>query len=313
MLPPPPILAGEASPERAVVAPLDLRLLSDLPSLALQAKYLVSGFLSGRHRSPYRGSSVEFAEFRAYQLGDDLRRIDWRLFGRTDRLHIRQFEDEVQLRVFLGIDVSGSMDFRSRDELPTKFESARILCAALGLLAYRQQDAAGLAIIEEELQDVMRARCSLPHWRALIAKLDRVRIGGGSNLNRAVSDWAELLPSRSIVILFSDFYEGAEALTPALRRLQYDRHEVILVQVLDPMEIEMAPALLGTFIAAESGMSLDVDTEAVRQSYLEKFSTFQKELAELAQTVGGDYLVVRTDEPPFQVLEEYLRKRESFS
>src|ERR1043166_8651750 len=136
-------LSSQKKPSSPPLPSLDMRLLADLPNLTLQARYVVQGFLSGRHRSPQKGSSVEFAEYRDYQAGDDLRRVDWRLYGRTDRLHVKQYEEETQLRVFLVMDTSASMDFRSRDGLLRKIEFARLVLAALGMLAHRQSDAFG--------------------------------------------------------------------------------------------------------------------------------------------------------------------------
>src|SRR5450432_76585 len=158
----PPPLPTDVSrgPVRKPLPPLDMALLAELPDLALQARYMVEGFLSGQHRSPQKGSSVEFAEYRMYQPGDDLRRVDWRLYGRTDRLSVKQYEEETQLRVFMVLDVSGSMDFKSERAKFRKIEFARIVLAALGLLAQRQRDAVGLALAAGGLKDFMRARSS---------------------------------------------------------------------------------------------------------------------------------------------------------
>lgn len=160
---PPPLSRHPSMGERKPLPPLDMRLLAELPSLVLQARYMADGSLSGRHRSPQKGASVEFSEYRNYQLGDDLRRVDWRLYGRTDRLHVKQFEEETQLRAFLVLDISASMDFQSRPSVMRKLEFARIAIAALALIAQRQGDAFGLGIAGVELQDFLRARSSVAH------------------------------------------------------------------------------------------------------------------------------------------------------
>jgi uncharacterized protein (DUF58 family) len=289
---------------------LDMRLLADLPNLALQAQYMVEGFLSGRHRSPQKGSSVEFAEYRNYQQGDDLRRVDWRLFGRTDRLHVKQFEEETQLRVFLVLDTSGSMDFRSRPSVMRKIEYARLVLAALGLVAQRQQDAFGLALAGAELTDFLRARSSAAHWRTFTGRLECVAPGGRTALPATLNALAELIPARSLVIVASDFYEDVEFLQTALRRLRYDHHDIIGLHILDPQEIDFDLDDSGTFVDAESGGRLKLDASSVRKNYLERFNAFCGELDRLFHEVGGESARLRTDQPPMEALARYLARRE---
>ena len=303
----PPPLPRPAPPER--LPPLDLRLLADLPSLELRARYLVDSFLSGRHRSPRKGSSVEFAEYRDYQPGDDLRRVDWRLYGRTDRLHLKQYEEDTPLRVFLVLDVSASMDFSSRPPLPRKIESARLALAAVGLLAQRQGDAFGLGIAGEQLTDFLRARSSVPHWRAFVGRLETVAPGGATSLARALEDLANVIPGRSMVVVASDFYEETAALQAALHRLRYDHHEVIGLHVLDPAEIDFDLEQAGTFVDAESGARLRLDAAAVRRGYLARFTLFCRELDQTFRDAGGEVARLRTDRAPLEILSRYLARR----
>ena len=289
--------------------PLDMALLAELPDLALQARYMVEGFLSGQHRSPQKGSSVEFAEYRAYQPGDDLRRVDWRLYGRTDRLHVKQYEEETQLRVFVVLDTSASMDFRSPATKLRKIEFARIILAALGLLAQRQRDAVGLALAGGELTDFMRARSSQAHWRGFIARLEAVVPAGVTSLADSLESLAELVPPRSLVVIASDFYEDSDRLAAALRRLRYDHHDLIGLHVLDPVEIDFDTDDHGTFVDAETGMRLKLDAPAVRKGYLERFGNFCRELDDLFRTLGGESVRLRTDQSSMNVLAEYLAHR----
>lgn len=316
--PPPPyqpiarprVSAAARQPAAASLPPLDMRLLADLPSLALQARYVVEGFLTGRHRSPQKGSSVEFAEYRDYQQGDDLRRVDWRLFGRTDRLQVKQYEEETQLRVFLVMDMSASMDFRSRQEIMRKVEFARLALAALAMLAHRQSDAFGLALVGTELKDFLRARSSIPHWRTFVGRLEFVVPGGTTDLPKALESLAELLPARSLVVIASDFYEDLQPLERVLRRLRYDHHDLIGVHVLDPQEIDFDFNAGGTFLDSETGSRLKLDAPAVRAGYLKRFGAFCKELDELFHSVGGETVRLRTDRQPFDALARYLAQRE---
>ena len=289
---------------------LDMRLLAELPTLELRARYMVEGFLSGKHRSPQKGSSVEFAEYRNYQLGDDLRRVDWRLYGRTDRLHVKQFEEETQLRVFLVLDTSASMDFQSRPTVLRKIEYARLVLAALGLLAQRQQDAFGLATAADGLGDFLKARSSAAHWRTFTGRLECVVPGGGTALARTLESLAELIPPRSLVIIAGDFYEELELLRPALRRLRYDRHDIIGLHVLDPQEVDFDLDESGTFVDAESGQRLKLDGPSVRKNYLARFGAFCAELDRMFYEMGGEMARLRTDQAPMDALARYLAHRE---
>jgi uncharacterized protein (DUF58 family) len=292
------------------VAPLDLALLHDLPSLELRARFVMDGFLAGLHRSPRKGSSVEFAEYRDYQFGDDLRRIDWRLFGRTDRLHIKQTEHETQLRVFLVFDTSGSMRFSSKPgERLAKIDFARTVLAAMGLLALRQGDAFGLATIGTGLDDYLRPKASPAHWRTMLGKLDAMQSGGVTGLGQGLNQLAEILPARSLVVIASDFYSAGDNLTPVLRRLRFDCHEVLLMQVLDPVEVDFNEDWSGTFIDAENGSRLVLDAAAVRAGYLQRMNAFLTQLADTARAEGADHLLLRTDSNPCDALGLYLAER----
>ncbi len=293
------------------VPPLDLALLHDLPSLELRARYVMDGFLTGLHRSPRKGFSVEFAEYRAYQLGDDLRRIDWRLFGRTDRLHVKQYEQETQLRVFLVLDTSASMAYASRpDAWLKKIDFARTMLAALGLLALRQCDAFGLAIIGAELDDFLKPKASQSHWRTALGRMDGLRSGGPTGLAKGLTTLAELLPRRSLVVIASDFYEESAALNAALRRLHFDRQEIIAFQTLDPVEIDLNEDWNGSFVDSETGQKLILDAVAVREGYLHRFQNFLAATQTSFLDQGGDYSLLRTDANPMTALGHYLGRRE---
>lgn len=305
---PPPPTRKQSLP---TLPPLDMRLLADLPNLALQARYMAEGFLWGQHRSPQKGSSVEFAEYRNYQFGDDLRRVDWRLYGRTDRLHVKQFEEETQLRIFLVLDTSASMDFRSRPTAMSKIEFARLALAALGLVAQRQRDAFGLALAGPELTDFLRPKASIAHWRTFVGKLETVRPGGRTSLAKTLESLAELIPARSMVIIASDFYDDLETLEPALRRLRYDHHDLIGLHVLDPQEIDFDLDDSGIFVDAEIGSRLKLDAPAVRKNYLKRFGAFCEELDQLFYEVGGESARLRTDTTPVEAMTMYLAHRNS--
>jgi len=301
---PPPL---PRAPRRA--PPLDLPLLADLPSLALRSRCLVDGFLGGRHRSPQKGSSVEFAEYRDYQLGDDLRRVDWRLFARSDRLHVKQYEEEAQLRVFTVLDASASMDFSSRRGALNKLDYARLALAGIATLAYRQGDAFGLGVAGADLADFLRARSTSPHWHTFIGRLENFRPQRQTALARVLEALAELIPPRSLVVIASDFYEEPPALAAALSRLRYDGHDLIGLQVLDPMELDFDLDQTGIWLDAETGARQDLDAAAVRAGYLQRFGQFCAGLAEQFRAAGGDWVQLRTDQPPIAALAAYVAAR----
>ena len=289
--------------------PLDMKLLAELPSLELQARYLVDGFLNGRHRSPQKGSSVEFAEYRNYQFGDDPRRVDWRLFGRTERLHVRQYEEETQLRIFLVLDASASMDFTSRPKAMNKIQFARLAVAGIAALAQRQGDAFGLGLAGLDLKDFLRARSSLPHWKSFIGRLESVVPSGPTALARVLESLAEVVPARSMIFIASDFYEEPDRLRAALQRLRYDHHEVIGLQVLDPFELDFDLDHAGTFVDAETGLRLKLDSPSAREGYLKRFRQFCAALDEMFHGAGGDLVQLRTDDSPVAALTRYLAAR----
>lgn len=308
----PPSAHAPASVAVDPVTPLDLSVLHDLPSLELRARFMMDGFLNGLHRSPQKGFSVEFAEYRDYQLGDDLRRVDWRLYGRSDRLHVKQFEQETQLRVFLVLDTSASMGYCSRPEnWLRKIDFARTVLAATGLLALRQGDAFGLALIGDGLTEFVKPKASPAHWRHALGHMDAVRCGGNTGLARGLATLAELLPRRSLVVIASDFYDDGEPLRSVLRRFRFDRHEVVALHTLDRGEMDLDDELNGSFVDMETGEKLILDATAVKKGYTERFNHFLKETESSFVDTGGDYELVPTDLSPMSSLGLYLARREN--
>lgn len=298
------------------VAPIDLDLITSLPSLPLRARYLVESFLTGRHRSPLRGTAPEFAEYRTYQVGDELRRIDWRLYGRSDRLCVKQYEDENQLRACLALDLSASLRYASRPGLMTKLDLARTVLAAIALLARRQHDAAGLALLGETataadagLMDFLRPSASIAHQHTLFARLEEPPAARSCNLGPALARIATLLPQGGLVVLASDFYSDLAELDAALRLFRSQRLELVGVQVLDPMEVEFATDTAGRFVDLESGSYLPINTAAVRAGYLKRFTQRQRDLLDLFRGQGADLVMLRTDDNPLPALTAYLGRR----
>lgn len=273
--------------------------------------------MTGRHRSPLKGTSPEFAEYRAYQPGDDLRRVDWRLYGRTDRLQTKQFEDENQLRVSLVLDVSSSLRYASRPGFFTKIDYARTVLAAVALLARRQHDAVGLAFVGEGdaadkgLVGFLRPGSSVQHHYDIFNQLDTPPAARGSATVAGLKRLARLLPGGGLVVVASDFYEDVAELESMLAMFRLERLEMLGLQVLDPMEIEFADAKAGQFVDLESGEHLPLNARAVRKGYLERFTAHRNSLMECCREYGADLLPMRTDAHPLDALSTYLARRSS--
>jgi uncharacterized protein (DUF58 family) len=298
------------------VAPIDLDLMASLPSLPLRARYLVESFLTGRHRSPIKGTSPEFAEYSSYQPGDDLRRIDWRLYGRSDRLCVKKYEDENQLRVCLALDASASLRYASQPDLMTKADLARTVLAAVLLLARRQSDAVGLALLGDTEEtadggvvDFLRPSASLAQQHTLFSRLENPPVARSLDVGRALPRLAALLPRGGIVVLTSDFYCDLAELRNALQRYRSQRLDLVAVQVLDPMEIEFGEESRGRFVDLESGAYVPLDASSVRAGYLKRFGTFQQDLHELFREHGAELVTLRTDESPMTALAAYFARR----
>jgi len=298
------------------VAPIDLELLAALPSVPLRARYLVDCFLAGRHRSPFKGSSPEFAEYGAYQAGDEIRRIDWRLYGRSDRLVVKQFEDESPLRICLALDLSASLRYRSRPELLTKFDFARTILAAVALLARRQQDTVGLAFIgdtavatDASLFDFVRPGSSAAHHAALFKRLDAPPEARTSSIAGALERIASLMPRGSQIVLASDFYADLTGLDAALHRLGSQKIELVALQVLDPMELDFSADVTGRFVDLESDESLALNSGACRAGYLERFGRFRRELTKVFRSHEVELSLLRTDANPLTALASCLAAR----
>jgi uncharacterized protein (DUF58 family) len=305
--------AGEAVPpgmsRRAdLLGPHELSALGGLEFIARQ---VVEGFIAGLHRSPHRGFSVEFAEHRMYQPGDDLRYIDWRMYGRSDRYYIKQFEEETNLRAYVLVDVSASMAWTSAPgELPPKLWYAKLLAASLSLLLVRQGDAVGMLAFDDSMREHVSPRGGRRHWHDLLRMLGRLDATGRTDAGTALRDLAGRLRRRGLVILLSDLLVDTDSARLALRFLRHRGHEVLVLHIIDPGERELPPVGEARFVDPETEEELPVSAAELRKEYREAVERAIDEWrAELAPQ-GIDYVVAGTDEPPGHALRAYLHKRE---
>ncbi len=296
-------MASNASPNRTStptdkssrVADIDPLAVMRIKNLQLRAKAIVEGFYNGLHRSPYHGFSVEFSEYRPYTVGDDLRSLDWKLFARTDRYYIKQFEDETNRRCYLVFDQSKSMGFGSLDY--AKIEYARTLVATIAYYLTLQRDSIGLLTFDQEIGDFISARNRPGHLRQLFVSLSRPVAGTGTDIDTPLKQIASLVRRRGLIILVSDLLASIETLRTNLAYLRSRGHEVMILRTLDPSELELHLESPSMVVDMESGREIYLDPDAARESYRERFEEHQKQIQATCDALGVDLFMMRTDEP----------------
>lgn len=290
---------------------LEPRELAAMGGLEFVARHVVEGFLTGLHRSPHRGFSVEFAEHRMYQPGDDLRYIDWRMFGRSDRYYVKQFEEETNLRSYLLVDASSSMGWSSDPRnLPDKSWYARQLAACVALLLLRQGDAVGLVGFDQVAREHITPRGGRRHWRELLRAIGTLEPQGKTEAATTLRDIAARLRRRGLVILISDLLVEPEATRLALKFLRHRGHEVLIFHLIDPGERELPGVGDARFVDPETGEELPVSVADLRIEYRAAVNHALAEWQRTSAPLGIDYVVVPTDQPMVHALRAYLHKRE---
>jgi uncharacterized protein (DUF58 family) len=292
---------------RTVGAPLDPALLDRLGGLELVARTVVEGFMAGHHRSPHRGSSVEFAQHRAYVQGDELRHVDWKIFARSNRLVVKEFVEETNYSCHLLVDVSESMAFTSQRW--SKLDYARWCAAALAHLVIRHRDAAGLVLFDESARDKVPPKTGGAQLAVIVAQLEAARPSGTTGVGRVLSWIHTRLRARGIVCVFSDFFDDLDAIDAGLRRLIHGGHEPILFQVLDPQELEFDYERLLRLDGLEGAGRIKVDPKAIRQAYKEEVQAHQEELKRRARALSIDFVRMVITEPLDAALSTYLVHR----
>jgi uncharacterized protein (DUF58 family) len=290
----------------ALLPPVELL---ELGSLDFVARLVVEGFLTGRHRSATRGGSLEFAEHRAYVPGDDLRRVDWKVYGRTDRWYVRESEEETNLRALLLLDASGSMAYGS-DGSVTKWEYARLVAAALAYLLLAQQDAVGVATFAQGLHAFVPPRAGRGARARIFEALEAATAGGPTAPEAPFRALAERLPRRGLLVLVSDLLGPPERFLPGLRYFRYRKHEVVVLHVLDPAEraIERLGQAAGV-ADLETGRVLREPPAELAAGYAEALGELEKVYRAQAHDRGFDFVPLTTDEPLGVALGRWLARR----
>jgi uncharacterized protein (DUF58 family) len=288
---------------------LDPQVLAGISSLDLLAKTVVDGFVAGLHRSPEFGFSQEFAEYRAYTPGDDLRHVDWNLFARTERCYLKRYRGETNSQLTVLLDASNSMQYTSSP--PSKIDYARYLAAALFYLAiHNQRDAAGLIVFDEEVRDYIRPSTRSGQLARLFAGLEHATPRAQTDFAKPLQHFHNALHRRGIAIVISDFYEKPETIIANIASLRFRGNEVILFQVLDPQEIR--PAMKGSAILVdlETNHRIEVIPEYTQTAYRTKIDAHVEQLRSGARAAGMDYHLLVTTQPLDLALREYLTLRQ---
>jgi uncharacterized protein (DUF58 family) len=281
--------------------------LSRISNLELLARAVVEGFVAGLHRSPYKGFSVEFMSYRPYIPGDDLMRLDWKLFARSDRYYVKEFEDETNTSLSILLDVSASMDYSSNGI--TKRDYASYLAASMAYLVIRQRDAVGITFFDDKIIEHIPPRSTKGHLHTILEYLKTVEPGARTEVGKPLHELAERHRKRGFVILISDLLDDTEAIVNGLKHFRFQGHEVIVFHIMDPAELSFDFSDLVEFEDMETGEKLLVASESSRDLYLENLERYKTTLVRECGLLGVDYALLPTNRPLDFALFQYLAAR----
>lgn len=317
---------------------LDPRTLAAIGSIELRARMIVEGMMTGMHRSPMEGVSVEFAQHRQYTPGDDTRFLDWKVYGKTDKLYLKQYQKETNLDLVVLVDASGSMQYTSTRGLVTqgkpranpgvswsKYDHAASLAAAMCHVALRQQDRASVVLFTDSIKTATRLSNADSHWRSVIEALSSVdtnlhgrhsdvalnndSLSGRTDLARMFDQAVARLTRRSLVVLISDLFDDAQVIERGLARFKFHRHDVIVLQTLDPSELEFPFRGPSQFLGLEAEGRLNLDPQALRQTYLDSLQRHLDEIGRITRRFKFDYGLLDTSKPLGPALSHFMAKR----
>ncbi len=286
---------------------LQPEVVARLKGIDLKARLVVEGFLAGLHRSPYKGFSVEFTEHRQYMPGDELKRIDWKVYARTDRFFIREFEEETNLRAYLVLDASGSMSYATGKV--TKLTYATLLAASLSYLLLHQKDSAGLVTFSDRIEQYVPPRSSPAHLNVLLKTLAALKPGGDTNVAGTLHQLAERIRRRGLVIVISDLWDESGSVLSALRHFRFRKHEVLVFHVIDPNERRFGFSNPVVLKDLETGQEMTVDPRTVREEYQQSFDAYFGAFERGCREALIDYHRITTDTPFDRALFSYLERR----
>ncbi len=281
--------------------------MQHLGQLVIQSRYVVEGNLAGRHRSPVKGASSEFADHRAYTAGDDPKRLDWKVLGRTDRYYIRRYEDETNLRVYLVVDRSASMAFTSSAE--TKYTFACRLATALAHVVVKARDSVGLFLYSDKIDSKMSVRNSFVHLNNVARTLAQSKPGATTQTARTLNQIAESIRRRALVALFSDLLDDPEEVIRTLAHFRKQHHDVIVFHVLDQAELDFPFRQAAQFVDMESGETIQADPRGLAAEYRKVFGEFLEQYRKPCAEMNIDYRLVKTNQEAVNFVRSFLEER----
>jgi len=287
---------------------LEPKVISKLASLELKARNVVEGFMVGLHKSPYHGFSVEFSEHRPYMQGDQLKDIDWKVLAKSDRYYIKQYEEETNLIAHIFVDVSKSMDFKNEGAV-TKLEYAKILAASLSYMLIHQQDSVGLGLFSDKLETYLPPKSSRVYLKNILIEINNVIASNKTNTAECLNSVSEKIKRRGMVILISDFFDDVEKVLTALKKLHYKKNDVILFQILDPIEENFAFEKSGVFVDLETREEMTTQPHQIQAAYQTAFKEYLSRLKKECLSFGIEYNLINTNEPFDTALLSFIKRR----
>lgn len=288
---------------------LEPETVSKLKGMDLKARMVVEGFIAGMHKSPYHGFSVEFAEHRQYMPGDDIRGLDWKVYGKTDRYYIKQYEEETNLKAYLLLDCSRSMAYQSAG-IVNKLDYAGMLSAALSLMLLRQRDAVGLVTFDEAIRRYIPPRSKPGHLHVLLSELAGQEPSDKTDVGTALHQMADRIKRRGLVIVMSDLLDEAETIISGLKHFRYNNHEVIVFHILDPRERDFAFGGEAVFKDMETGEELTTMPYQIKKDFAKQVGAFTEQIAAACRQANIDYHPIDTSMSFDKALYAFLSKRE---
>jgi len=287
---------------------LNPEIVAKLSNMALRARLVVEGYLIGQHRSPYHGFSVEFAEHRAYGPGDEIRHIDWKLYGKTDRYYIKRFEEETNLRSHILLDTSKSMTYSSNHI--SKLEYGSYLAAALSYLMLKQRDGIGMILFDAKINVLIPPRSTSSHVNIILNHLDKVKAGADTNIQPVLDEMAERIKKRGLIILISDLLDDPDKIMSGLRHFRHNGQEIIVFHILDRQEYNFEFSSRTRFKDLETGKTITTEPWQIRAAYVQVLKKLQLNYQRNCRRQRIDYIPLFTDYPLDRALNEYLKKRQ---
>ena len=296
------------NPKKKYLNPVEI---AKLNNISIKAKFVVEGYLLGLHKSPYHGYSVEFAEHRSYEAGDEIKKIDWKLFGKTDRYYIKEYEEETNLRSYIILDTSKSMNFSNASI--SKLDYGSLIASSLSYLMLKQRDAVSLTLFDEKIKDFIPPKSNPNHINLIFSKLDKIISGNNTNISTILHELALKLKQRGLIILISDLLDNPKEILSGLKHFLYNKHEIIVFHLFNPKELNLDFSSRIKFKDLETGKEITTDPWLIKSDYEELTNEFQNYYKKEMGNNKIDYIQLSTEQSLGFALNKYLRKRKACS